>query len=56
MFLEDFKEVDMWGWAYWRWNLGLHAAANVNLITVTENADIDTTKHYDILKNAVSNS
>jgi hypothetical protein len=55
-FLEDFKEVDMWGWAYWNWNLITHPAANINLITVTENGDIDTTKYYDILKHAVSNS
>src|SRR5918994_503364 len=43
-FIEDFKEVDIWGWAYWNWNLIPHPAANVNLITVTENGDIDTTK------------
>jgi hypothetical protein len=55
-FLEDFKEVDMWGWAYWSWNLITHPAANVNLITVTENGEIDTTKYYDILKHAISNS
>jgi hypothetical protein len=55
-FLEDFKKVDMWGCAYWNWNLIPHPAANVNLITVTENGDIDTTKYYDILKHAVSNS
>jgi hypothetical protein len=55
-FLEDFKKVDMWGWAYWNWNLIPHPAANVNLITVTENGDIDTTKYYDILKHAASNS
>jgi hypothetical protein len=55
-FLEDFKEVDIWGWAYWNWNFIPHPAANVNLITVTANGDIDTTKYYDILKHAVSNS
>jgi hypothetical protein len=55
-FLEDFKKVDVWGWAYWNWNLIPHPAANVNLITITENGDIDTTKYYDILKHAVSNS
>jgi hypothetical protein len=55
-FLEDFKEVDIWGWAYWNWNFIPHPAANVNLITVTENGDIDTTKYYDILKHAVSDS
>jgi hypothetical protein len=55
-FIEDFKEVDVWGWAYWNWNFIPHPAANVNLITVTENGDIDTTKYYDILKHAISNS
>jgi len=54
-FLEDFKKVDMWGWAYWNWNFIPHPAANVNLITVTENGDIDTTKYYDILKQVISN-
>jgi hypothetical protein len=55
-FLEDFKEVGIWGWAYWNWNLIPHPAANVNLMTVTENGDIDTTKYYDILKHAISSS
>jgi len=55
-FIEDFKEVNVWGWAYWNWNFIPHPAANVNLITVTENGDIDTTKYYDILKHAISNS
>jgi len=54
-FLEDFKEVDIWGWAYWNWNLIPHPAANVNLITVTESGDIETTIYYDILKHAISN-
>jgi hypothetical protein len=55
-FLEDFKEVGIWGWAYWNWNLISHPAANVNLITVTKDGDIHTTKYYDILKQVVSNS
>jgi hypothetical protein len=54
-FLKDFKEADIWGWAYWNWNLIPHPAANVNLMTVTENGDIDTTKYFDILKHAISN-
>ena len=54
-FIEDFKEVDVWGWAYWNWNFIPHPAENVNLITVAENGDIDTTKYYDILKQAISN-
>jgi hypothetical protein len=55
-FLEDFKEVGIWGWAYWNWNFIPHPAANINLMTVTANGDIDTTKYYDILKYALSNS
>jgi hypothetical protein len=55
-FLEDFKEANTWGWAYWNWNLIPHPAPNVNLITVTKDGDISTTKYYDILKHAISNS
>jgi hypothetical protein len=55
-FLEEFKRADTWGWAYWNWNLIPHPAANINLINVTVDGDITTTKYYDILKRAIYNS
>lgn len=55
-FLEDFKDANTWGWAYWNWNLIPHPVPNVNLITVTKDRDIFPTKYYDILKRATTTS
>ncbi len=53
-FLEEFEEADLWGWAYWNWNIIPGPAPNMDLITFTGNGDIRTTIYYDVLKHAIS--
>ena len=41
--------------AYWSWNFKPHGVANFNLITL-KNGNIQTTKYYELLKNAISSN
>ena len=50
------KEIGAWGWAFWNWNYLHDATPDFNLITVSENGDLKTTKYFEILKNAIANS
>jgi hypothetical protein len=56
LFIQEFKQLKVWGWAFWNWNYIPHPAPNVNLILIREDGSIDTTKYYEILKNAVSDT
>jgi Cellulase (glycosyl hydrolase family 5) len=56
LFVQEFKQLKVWGWAFWNWNYIPHPAPNVNLILVREDGSIDTTKYYEMLKNAVSDT
>jgi hypothetical protein len=54
------KEIGVCGMAYWNWSFLNNKIANYNLITITSNdssgiGKIQTTKYFDILKNAYSN-
>jgi hypothetical protein len=53
-FLEDFRRVGVWGWAFWQWNFKDHNVPNFNLIQLTEGGDITTTVYYQRLKDGVS--
>jgi hypothetical protein len=64
--VQKLKEIDVWGMAYWNWSFLKNKIANYNLITITTTNDsasnggggggkIQTTKYFDILKNAYSN-
>jgi hypothetical protein len=60
--VQKLKEIDVWGMAYWNWSFLDNRIANYNLITITTNdsasnggGKIQTTKYFDILKNAYSN-
>ena len=55
LFLQDFKRLNVWGWAYWQWNFNSHRVPNFNLILVTENGAVEPTKYYEQLKTAISN-
>jgi aldose sugar dehydrogenase len=55
LFLKKFREVEPWGWAYWRWNLYPDRHPNDNLITVMSNGTVQTTKYFEYLKEAISN-
>src|SRR5215217_1190167 len=53
--VQMFKEIPVFGWAYWNWNFKRHGASNFNLITL-KNGNIQTTQYYELLKNAVSSN
>jgi hypothetical protein len=54
LFLQDFKGLDVWGWAYWQWNFNSHRVPNFNLVVVSEDGRIVPTKYYEQLKEAIS--
>jgi hypothetical protein len=54
LFLEDFKRLNVWGWAYWQWNYNSHRVPNFNLILVSEDGALEPTKYYERLKTAIS--
>ena len=54
LFIQEFKQLKVWGWAFWNWNYIPHPAPNLNLILIREDGSINTTKYYEMLKNAVS--
>jgi hypothetical protein len=54
LFLQDFKRLNVWGWAYWQWNYNSHKVPNFNLILVSEDGTLEPTKYYEQLKTAIS--
>jgi hypothetical protein len=54
LFLQDFKRLNVWGWAYWQWNYNPHSVPNFNLILVSEDGTLEPTKYYEQLKTAIS--
>lgn len=55
--VQKFKEVDVWGMAYWSWSFVPEKTPNFNLATVnfdntTGQRNIQTTNYYEIMKNA----
>jgi len=54
LFLEDFKRLNVWGWAYWQWNYNSNRVPNFNLILVSEGGTVESTKYYEQLKTAIS--
>jgi hypothetical protein len=54
LFLQDFKRLNVWGWAYWQWNYNSHRVPNFNLILVSEDGNLEPTKYYEQLKTAIS--
>ena len=53
---KKFKDIDVWGWAFWNWSYLSDSSPDFNLITVTLNGHMVTTKYFDILKHAVANT
>jgi Cellulase (glycosyl hydrolase family 5) len=51
---KKFKDIGVWGWAFWNWSYLPDSSADFNLITVTLNGHMATTKYFDILKHAVA--
>jgi len=54
--LSRFKDIGVWGWAFWNWNFIPDTTADFNLIVVTPDGTIVPTKYFEILKNAVADS
>src|ERR671936_461883 len=52
LIVQKFKEVKVWGMAFWIWNFKENKIPNFNLINITKTGMIHTTKYFDILKNA----
>ena len=46
-----FKNLNVWGSAFWQWRVDTHQVQNFNLINVT-NGKIETTTYFDIVKTA----
>ena len=53
---KKFRDIGVWGWAFWNWSYLPDSSPDFNLITVTINGDMATTKYFDILKHAVANT
>jgi hypothetical protein len=49
--VDAFKNLDVWGSAFWQWRVDSHQVQNFNLINVTD-GKIETTTYFDIVKNA----
>jgi hypothetical protein len=49
--VDAFKNLDVWGSAFWQWRVDSHQVQNFNLINVTDRK-IETTTYFDIVKNA----
>jgi hypothetical protein len=54
LILKKFSEFDIYGWAFWYWNFRPHKVDNFNLVTLDANGNLQPTKYYNILKNAIS--
>ena len=51
LMVATFKNLDVWGSAFWQWRVDSHQVQNFNLINVTD-GKIFTTKFFDIVRNA----
>lgn len=52
-FMKLFKNIKLFGWAFWNWNYIDSSPSNFNLIEV-QNKTILTTKYYDILGQSIA--
>jgi hypothetical protein len=53
---KKFKDIGVWGWAFWNWSYLPDSSPDFNLITVNRSGDMRTTMYFDILKQAVANT
>jgi len=53
---KKFKDIGVWGWAFWNWSYLPDSSPVFNLISVNRSGDMATTKYFDILKHAVANT
>lgn len=53
LFVKTFKDLGIWGLAYWKWDFVSLQTPNFNLISVGDNGDITTNKYFRQLKIAL---
>ena len=54
LFLQDFKRLGVWGWAFWQWNFNSHRVPNFNLILIGQDGSVQPTKYYYQLQTATA--
>jgi hypothetical protein len=59
--VDKFKDVGIWGMAYWEWSFVPNDTPNLNLVntiydSTTEEARLEPTKYFQLMKNAYRNS
>lgn len=52
--VDEFKKIGVWGMAFWNWNYVSNSAPNFNLIRVSDDGHIQTTKYFKIVEKAIS--
>jgi len=52
--VNEFKKIGVWGMAFWNWNYVSNPSPNFNLIRVSDNGHIQTTKYFKIVEKAIS--
>ena len=52
--VNEFKKIGVWGMAFWNWNYVSNPAPNFNLIRVSDDGHIQTTKYFKIVEKAIS--
>jgi hypothetical protein len=56
LFVKTFKDLGIWGLAYWKWDFVALDTPNFNLISVGDNAEITTNKYFRQLKIALESN
>jgi len=56
VFVKTFKDLGIWGLAYWKWDYVTQQTPNFNLISVGDKGDIITTKYFKQLQAALESN
>jgi hypothetical protein len=56
LFVKTFKDLGIWGLAYWKWDYVTQQTPNFNLISVGDKGDIITTKYFKQLQAALESN
>ena len=56
LFVKTFKDIGIWGLAYWKWDYVSQQTPNFNLISIGNNGDIITNKYFKQLELALESN
>ena len=56
LFVKTFKDIGIWGLAYWKWDYVSQQTPNFNLISIGDNGDIITNKYFKQLEVALKSN